>query len=186
MWLSDLFIGIGNLFFLMPMLTELLERVKNVQEGLQDGEIIRDVVVDHEDDIMDLQLLQLFQGKASNGDDIHPYYTEDLKPSGFFNSVEAAKRYSDWKQTISYPRQADRNADAPNLFINGRFHSELGVEFGSDSVVVAGTTSYANNIVDKYGLNTFGLTKENWDIIFRERGGLPELLQLIKKQLYTR
>lgn len=168
------------------MLTELLDRVKSVKEGLQDGEIIRDVVVDHEEDILDLQKLQLFQGKASNGEDIRPYYTEDLKPSGFFNSVESAKRYSDWKQTINYPRLADRNADAPNLFINGKFHSELAVNFGSDSVVVAGGTSYANNIINKYGLHTFGLSKENWDIIFRGRGGLNELLQSIKKQLFTR
>lgn len=167
------------------MLTELLDRVKSVQEGLQDGEIIRDVVVDHEEDILDLQKLQLFQGKASNGEDIRPYYTEDLKPSGFFNSVESAKRYSDWKQTINYPRMADRNADAPNLYINGKFHSELAVNFGSDSVVVAGSTSYANEIVDKYGLETFGLTKENWDIIFRDRGGLSELLSHIKQQLYA-
>ena len=167
------------------MLTELLDRVKSVQEGLQDGEIIRDVVVDHEEDILDLQKLQLFQGKASNGEDIRPYYTEDLKPSGFFNSVESAKRYSDWKQTINYPRLADRNADAPNLFINGKFHSELAVSFGSDSVVVAGSTSYANEIVDKYGLETFGLTKDNWNIIFRDRGGLSELLSNIKQQLYA-
>lgn len=167
------------------MLTELLDRVKSVQEGLQDGEIIRDVVVDHEEDILDLQKLQLFQGKASNGEDIRPYYTEDLKPSGFFNSVESAKRYSDWKQTINYPRMADRNADAPNLFINGKFHSELAVNFGSDSVVVAGSTSYANEIVDKYGLETFGLTKDNWNIIFRDRGGLSELLSNIKQQLYA-
>lgn len=168
------------------MLTELLDRVKNVQEGLQDGDTIRDVVENHEEDILDLQKLQLFQGKASSGEDIHPYYTEDLKPSGFFHSVEAAKRYSDWKQTISYPRQADRNADAPNLFINGKFHSELSVNFGSESVMVGGSTSYANQIINKYGLDTFGLTKDNWNIIFRERGGLAELLQSIKKQLFAR
>lgn len=168
------------------MLTDLLNRVKVVQQGLEDGNSIREVVVDHEEDILDLQKQQLFEGKASSGEDIHPYYSEDLKPSGFFNSVEAAKRYADWKGTINYPRMAERNSDAPNLYINGKFHSELAVNFGSDSVVVAGGTSYANNIVNKYGIETFGLTKGNWDIIFRDRGALSELLQVIKKQLYTR
>ena len=168
------------------MLTELLDRVKIVQEGLQDGGSIRDVIENHEEDILDLQKLQLFQGKTSSGEDIHPFYTEDLKPSGFFNSVESAKRYSDWKQTISYPRQADRNADAPNLYINGKFHSELAVNFGSESVMVGGSTSYANQIISKYGLNTFGLTKDNWNIIFRDRGGLAELIQNVKKQLFAR
>lgn len=167
------------------MLTQLLDRVKIVQQGLQDGGTIKDVVETHEEDILDLQRLQLLQGKASSGEDIRPYYSEDLKPSGFFNSVDAAKRYSAWKGTISYPRMADRNADAPNLYINGRFHSELGVTFGSDSVVVDGKTSYANGIIDKYGIGTFGLTKENWGIIFRNRGALSELLQKIKSQLYA-
>lgn len=173
-------------FFGIVMLTELLDRVKDVQRGLDDGDTIRDVLEQHEEDILDLQKLQLFEGKASSGEDIHPYYSEDIKPSGFFNSVEAAKRYSDWKQTISYPRMADRNADAPNLYINGRFHSELGVSFGSESVMVGGKTSYADGIIAKYGIETFGLTGENWSIIFRDRGGLAEILQKIKKQLFTR
>ena len=168
------------------MLTELLNRVKSVQQGLEDGDTIREVVSDHEDDILDLQKQQLFEGKASSGEDIRPYYSEDLKPSGFFNSVEAAKRYADWKGTISYPRMADRNADAPNLYINGKFHSELAVNFGNESVAVVGKTSYANGIVSKYGIETFGLTKDNWASIFRDRGALSELLQSIKKQLFTR
>lgn len=168
------------------MLTELLNRVKAVNDGLENGDAIRDVVENHEDDILDLQRLQLFQGKASSGEDIRPYYSEDLKPSGFFNSVEAAKRYSEWKGRLSYPRTADRNSDAPNLYINGRFHSELGVSFGNDSVAVVGKTSYANGIVSKYGIETFGLTKDNWASIFRDRGALSELLQSIKKQLFTR
>ena len=144
------------------MLTQLLDRVKVVQQGLQDGGTIKDVVETHEEDILDLQRLQLLQGKASSGEDIRPYYSEDLKPSGFFNSVDAAKRYSAWKGTISYPRMADRNADAPNLYINGRFHSELGVTFGSDSVVVDGKTEQRSivRIASKNQITTLRITME--------------------------
>ena len=58
----------------MGILDNLLQRVQGVNDGLQTGEIIRDTVVNHGNDILELQKLQLFQGLASNGQDIRPYY----------------------------------------------------------------------------------------------------------------
>ena len=167
------------------MLQELLNNATKVLDGLQGGETIRNVVTRHGDDIMEMQLQQLFSGKASSGEDIRPFYSEDLQPGGYFKSADSAKRYSGWKQTLNYPMQANRNPDAPNLYVNGKFHSELGVNFGSDAVSVGGKTSYADNIVAKYGIGTFGLTDDNWDNVFWERGGYDELLQEVKKQLFA-
>lgn len=162
----------------------LKNRVENVLVGLQTGALVRNVVTKHTADILDLQKLQLLQGKAASGEDMRPYYTEDIQPGGYFKSVESAKRYAAWKETINYPRNAKRNTNAPNLYINGRFHSELGVQFGTEAMTIIGSTMYANNIIAKYGTKQFGLMQSNWNIIMRERGGKDELLTEIKKELY--
>lgn len=170
----------------MGILNDLLARVKNVNDGLTTGDAIRDVVIQHPDDILELQKIQLFEGKAANGEDMRPFYSEDLKPDGFFHSVDSAGRYATWKQSgINYPYTANRNPDAPNLYINGRFHDELGVQFLVDSVGIVPTTMYAAGIVAKYGINSFGLMFEKWMVIFVERGAYDQLLQEIKNKLYV-
>ena len=169
----------------MGILNDLLARVESVNDGLQTGELVRNVVVQHPDDILDLQKMQLFQGLAANGQEIRPYYSEDLKPKGYFYTVESAKRYSAWKESgINYPYSAQRNPDAPNLYINGRFHDELGVQFDAQTVGIVGTTGYSKGIIGKYGIQTFGLMMANWMVIFIERGGYNELMQELKQRLY--
>lgn len=169
----------------MGILNDLLGRVKAVNDGMESGTLVRETVVRYPDDILDLQRQQLFAGKASNGQDMRPYYSEDLKPSGYFYSVESAGRYAKWKQDgINYPYSVERNPDAPNLYINGKFHDELGVQFGPDTVAVVGTTGYSQRIIDKYGIESFGLMHENWMTIFIERGGYDYLMNDIKTILY--
>lgn len=170
----------------MGILNELLARVRSVNDGLQSGSLVRGALLSHPDDILDLQREQLFEGKRPDGEDIRPYYSEDLKPGGYFHSVESAKRYADWKLNgISYPYSArGRNADAPNLYINGRFHDEIGVQFGGDSVGIVPATGYAQNIMAKYGLDSFGLSPERWNEIFENRGAYRELMDGIKQLLY--
>lgn len=169
---------------MIDVLRGLLERVKEAEASLTDGDAIGDVLLSYKDDIMELQLRQLFEGKASSGEDLRPYYSEDLMPSGYFRSAESAKRYADWKQTIQYPYKASRNPDAPNLYINGKFHSELEVDLTSEAVEVVASTSYADDIVAKYGRSSFGLTPDNWDIIWRERGAYERLLNEIRQMIY--
>lgn len=169
----------------MGILNDLQSRVKAVNDGLQTGSLIREVIMRHPNDIMELQKQQLFSGLAASGEEIRPFYSEDLKPSGYFNTPESAARYAAWKKDgISYPYAANRNPDAPNLYINGRFHSELGVEFASDTVGVVPETGYAKRIVEKYGMNTFGLMMSNWIAIFVERGAYDELMNELEKTLY--
>lgn len=168
----------------MGILDQLLNKVTDVNDGLTSGALIRNVVTNHEADIMDRQYEQLFEGKTATGDDIRPYYSEDLQPHGYFKTKEAAQRYADWKRTLSYPVQADRNPDAPNLFINGKFHSELVAIFGTDEMVITGKTGYAQKIVAKYGLAQFGISPERWADIFENCGGLEELTNEIKNILW--
>lgn len=169
----------------MGILDDLLKRVERVNVGLKSGEIIRDAVSRHPDEIMELQKQQLFEGKAASGEDIRPYYSEDIKPRGYFRTPESAANYSAWKRDgISYPYSANRNPDAPNLYINGRFHDELGVQFTSDMVGIIPTTFYASGIVAKYGAETFGLTRANWISLFEDYGVYYELMDDIKSIIY--
>lgn len=170
----------------MGILEDLRLRVKGIDAGLRSGSIIRDVVVRHPGDILEYQRQQLFEGKASSGEDIRPYYSEDLKPSGYFYSVESAGRYAAWKlDGINYPYSANRNPDAPNLYINGKFHDELGVQFSVNTVGVVPKTPYAAGIMAKYGIETFGLMLSKWHAIFTERNAYNELMLLIKTRLYV-
>lgn len=171
----------------MGILDDLLLRVQDVAGGITTGTLIGGVVQNHPVDIMKLQREQLLCGKSSSGEDIRPFYSEDVKPHGYFNSVESAKRYANWKSGLSYPsfRGERRNSDAPNLYINGKFHNELGVRFSLMSVAVVPETSYAAKIVAKYGTRTFGLTMDRWTRIFEEYGAYNELMNEIKSILYV-
>lgn len=170
----------------MGILDDLLTRVRTVESGLKGGSLVRDAIVNHGEDILDLQRQQLFEGKASSGEDLRPYYSEDIKPKGWFHSVESAGRYAAWKESgISYPYSAQRNPDAPNLYVDGKFHSEIGVQFGADAVGVVPETNYAKTIMTKYGLRSFGLMGQKWTELFEKRGAFTELMQGLKRILYV-
>lgn len=168
----------------MDILDQLKAKVVAVQEGLAGGSLVREVISGHGEDILAYQRHQLLRGLASSGEDIRPYYSEDLKPEGRFYSVETAGRYAALKQSLSYPYVVDRNPDAPNLYFNGRFHDELGVEFNPDSLAVIGTTGYAKKIIAKYGVGTFGLMAEYWTRVWEDSGAYEELLDKLKSELY--
>jgi hypothetical protein len=162
----------------------LLNNARQVQQGMQNGTIVRDVLQTHEADIIDLQRTQLLEGKGSDGKDIHPFYTEDVKPSGWFNTKKSAENYKAWKQTLSYPKNVQRNPNAPNLYITGVFHNDLGVSFGTDSVMVKPDTAYAAKIMQKYGFNIFGLSMESWGLVFDEKGARQELIEKLRMVLW--
>lgn len=162
---------------------KLIGNAEALLSELESGALVRSTLEEYGEDIMTMQRIQLLEGKASSGDDIRPYYSEDVQPGGYFKTRESAARYRAWKGEISYPHDVKRNDDAPNLYINGKFHSELGVTFGSDEVGILPTTPYASKIVKKYGVNTFGLTQERWNQLFLEVGAINKLMANIKKTL---
>ena len=120
--------------------------------------------------ILAVQKKQMLEGKSSDGDDIRPLYSEDLKSrGGFFVSPKRAESYRAWKQKIT--PNANRDADSPNLYIpfgSHHFHDELEVEIQDTVITVRGATPYADEIIAKYGLETFGLTEENWRKVIHE------------------
>lgn len=167
----------------MGSIDSLLAGAIALRDGMQGG-IIREVLQPHEQDIIEQQRIQLLEGKNSDGEDMHPYYTEDVKPRGYFRTKESAQRYSDWKQTLSYPYSVKRNPNAPNLYITGVFHDDLGVKLDSDSVGIVPDTAYAANIMGKYGKNAFGLCVEKWNVIWNDKGAREELIEKMRKVLW--
>ena len=162
----------------------LLNNARQLERDLSQGSIIREVLQPHGSEIVDQQRTQLLCGKASDGKDLHPFYTEDLKPQGYFYTRKSAENYRAWKQSISYPKNVQRNPNAPNLYITGVFHSDLNVNFGSDAVGIVPDTAYAANIMAKYGMNVFGLSWESWAVIWNEYGAKDELITKMKDVLW--
>lgn len=167
----------------MATIDSLLNGARQLRSGMQ-GALIREVLQPHEQEIVEQQRIQLLEGKASDGKDLHPYYSEDIKPSGYFRSRESAQRYADWKRSISYPHSVRRNPDAPNLYITGVFHNDLGAEFGTDSVAIVPDTAYAAKIMAKYGMNVFGLCWEKWGVIWNENGAKEQLIRKMRETIW--
>lgn len=96
-----------------------------------------DLVIVHsmqqsEQDIRDINLEQMYDGKNNLGVDITPSYLNDPYWDDH-GGRPAAQAYSDWKDKITpNPR---RTPGTPNLFINGYFHSSLSVLVKGDSVI---------------------------------------------------
>ena len=162
----------------------LLKNAQALKNGMQRGELVRDVLMRHGDHIVEQQRIQLLMGKGSDGKDLHPFYSEDVKPNGYFKSGAQARKYAAWKQTLSYPYSVERNPDAPNLYITGMFHDDLNVEFGIDGLSIVPDTAYAANIMRKYGFGIFGLNAQMWGIIWNEWGAKSELIEEMKNVLW--
>lgn len=164
-------------------LTTLIRNAEMLQSAMDRGIFLQVVLNDRREEIIASQREQLLEGKDSDGNDMRPYYSEDLKPDGWFHSKESAMRYALWKKTgISYPVDVQRNTDAPNLYINGMFHNDLEARAGSTSVGVYPKTSYAAGIMAKYGMNKFGLTSERWRKVLDDCK--DRIIQLMKQELY--
>lgn len=163
----------------------MLDNARQMQQAMTQGTLVREVMQAHGADIVDLQRTQLLMGKGSNGQDLHPFYSEDLKPRGYFRSRKSAENYRAWKQDLSYPKSVKRNPDAPNLYITGIFHNDLNVRFDAESVSIVPDTAYAANIMAKYGFGIFGLSSDSWSVVWGERGAKDELITKMKTMLWS-
>lgn len=166
-------------------LARMTEAAKQLGQQMQDGSLVRGILRQHEQDIMEQQHIQLLEGKGSDGNDLRPYYTEDVQPHGYFRTQETASNYMAWKESLNYPYSVSRgNSNAPNLYINGRFYSEMEVRFEADSLMIAPSTPYAAQIMAKYGIKRFGLSAMKWQVMMNEKGVKDEIQRRMKDILY--
>lgn len=100
---------------------------------------------------------QLYSGIDGNGAHLSPTYDADP----FFNEegvwFHRAADYKAWKYTITPPVSGTmlglppRPDDVPNLFINGKFYSEITVERSDKALHVDPGAGNGPDIVAKYG-----------------------------------
>ena len=69
-------------------LTTLISNAEMLQSAMDRGIFLQVVLNDRREDILHEQQVQLLEGKDSDGNDMRPYYSEDLKPEGWFHSKE--------------------------------------------------------------------------------------------------
>lgn len=165
-------------------LAQMTKAAHQLDRQMQDGSLVRGVLRNHADDIMEQQHIQLMEGKGSDGNDLRPYYTEDVQPSGYFKTVASARNYMAWKETLNYPYSVTRNSNAPNLYINGRFYSEMEVRFEAETLGIYPTSGFASEIMAKYGLHRFGLSALRWQVMMEEKGVKDEIQNEMRKLLY--
>ena len=165
-------------------LAQMTKAAHQLDRQMQDGSLVRGVLRNHADDIMEQQHIQLMEGKGSDGNDLRPYYTEDVQPSGYFKTVASARNYMAWKETLNYPYSVTRNSNAPNLYINGRFYSEMEVRFEAETLGIYPTSGFASEIMEKYGLHRFGLSALRWQVMMEEKGVKDEIQNEMRKLLY--
>jgi hypothetical protein len=146
-----------------------------VKELLPDT--INDALFQNQSKIISLNQEQLYDGKAVDGNDIHPLYSED----SFFKTQTQAQGYIKWKQKIT--PNSSRNPDSPNLMINGYFYRSLKLilDAGNVFIVSLSAGSIGETISTKYK-NIFGLNKVNQEKVNNEII-YPSIKRLIEKYL---
>lgn len=100
---------------------------------------------------------QLWSGQDGEGKHLYPTYDDDpfFEEEGTWH--HRAKDYKAWKYSITPPMTGEmlglppRPDNVPNLFINGKFYSEISVTRSGGVMVVDPGTGNGPSIVAKYG-----------------------------------
>lgn len=172
----------------MKLIEGILRRVRECKAYLDSGDAVKEHLAPMEKRILSMQSAQLLEGKRPDGSDLRPYYSEDPYFTVEGNWGGNPDAYKAWKSTN--PESAEkwnnpkRNPDAPNLYINGKFHSELGCYFEAEGILITGATAYAAEIVAKYRNDSFGLSGERWAALMQEV--LPDIVKRLKQIMNVR
>jgi len=140
---------------------DYMQKVKGVRDNIPNE--TEKIIKAKEQFILNLNRnAQLMQGIDSKGDKIAPEY----KPF----TVQI-------KQLIGQPY------DRVTLFYSGKFYAKFKIIYNKDmSFEIISTEQKTPKLMDKYGDDIFGLTKENQQIL-NEKIILPELWKFLKTYL---
>lgn len=156
----------------------MLEGLKKLARNLRSIDIERiidDALEEVLPKIIELNTDQLMDGETSTGDNIRPYYSEDP----YFKSKAHARGYAKWKQKIT--PNPDRYFDAPNLYINGYYHSLIKGAIKKDMIEIY-ADGFGAQFEPKYK-NLYGLQPKNIEYIRNEI--LPRIRKSIEGKLKT-
>lgn len=158
-----------------------IEKINNLIKKLNAFElfmsnIVKSVISENRDDIVQQIRDQLWNGKNGDDENISPSYSED----NFFKTREAAVKYVKWKTKITH--NSKRDPDSPNLYINGKFHKSLYADVRDHDMEIKSNWSEGENkIIPKYGKNTFALQDEYIKSVIRLQ--ITDLINIEIKKL---
>lgn len=121
-----------------------LSQIENKLSGLDLWEVVSGVILKHKEEIIDINLSQLQQGKLNDGDLLEAYksaaYVEYKKARGLLNTIQ----------------------DRPNLFFEGDFYKGFFIKTDSEGVVFDSGDEKTQRLEAMYSSEIFGI-KENMD-----------------------
>lgn len=120
-----------------------------------------EVIGKHAAEFIKLNEAQLFEGKTDRGADIKPQY--------------ASASYANYKLKYNPLGVVD-------LFLTGAFYGSFFLYATQFPIFIFATDEKTNKLVDKYGANIFGLTKEHLSEISRQ-DILPDFGKAIREAI---
>lgn len=122
----------------MVELRAIVDRLKTLKVVLPN--LVREVIQESEQEIIDLNQVQLFSGENADGSDIEPEYTSLTK---------------------RIKRVKGQPFDRVTLRDTGSFYGKMKVKTAGEILEIDSTDPKRNKLVQKYGEEIFGLTDEN-------------------------
>ncbi len=128
---------------------ELYDSVKNFDVIKETSDILESI----QDNILEMNRNQMWDGLTAKGEDIRPKYSENP----FFKTKEQAAGYAKWKWAIS-SQGSKRDIDTPNLYINGYFYESL--RFKKDELKIVTENALGAEVTSEHK-DVLGLMPEN-------------------------
>jgi hypothetical protein len=115
----------------------------------------------HDTYLVKLNKEQLLEGLTTKSTEIRPFHSENP----YFKSDKQLEAYIAFKERIK--PNAKRRADVPNLFITGKFHSEISKVSNANGFEITANGVMSQKILPDFD-NVLGLTKENLNKVSKE------------------
>lgn len=159
------------------IIEDKINRFASQLEGIENtcNNVCESVFNNNSDACVEQVRSQLMLGVGGDGADLSPKYVED----SYFKSPAAAERYVAWK--VDAFRVDVPASGAPNLYINGYFHSTLYMDVTNTGCSIESGALFAQEIWGKYGKDKFGISDEFYNRVIRE-----QIINGLKQELYER
>lgn len=136
---------------------QVADIIKSISDGFEDA--CKQCLSNNSGVVTEAVREQLYSGQDGEGKHLSPTYDDDpyFQEEGPWKGN--AQGYKEWKRKITPPQQnfifplglAARADNVPNLFINGKFFSEISATMSGDVLVIDPGNGDGPDIVGKYG-----------------------------------
>lgn len=143
--------------------------------GLDVQKKVTELYEKHSGEFLSANRDQMWNGKMPNGANITPGYMEDP----YFKTKKQAAAYKKWKSSPGFMKNSSRDANTPNLFINGYFYRSLVLKV-SDIPVIETNDPLGKSVAgDHHGV--LGVSAENLQSI-ADKKFLPDFYAWFTKE----